>query len=37
LMDVFVGSLVGSMITIFTFLFLRYRLKGFKKYSILRF
>ena len=37
LMDVFVGSLVGSMITIFTFLFLRYRLKGLKKYSILRF
>ena len=37
LMDVFVGSLIGSMITIFTFLFLRYRLTGLKKYSILRF
>ena len=37
LMDVFIGSLIGSMMTIFTFLFLRYRLKGLKKYSILRF
>ena len=37
LIDVFVGSLIGSTITIFTFLFLRNRLKGLKKYSLLEF
>ena len=37
LMDVFVGSLIGSKITIFTFLFLRNRLESLKKYSLTRF
>ena len=37
LIDVFVGSLIGSTITIFTFLFLRNRLNGLKKHSLLGF
>ena len=37
LMDVFVGSLIGSTITTVTFLFLRNPLKGLKKYSLLEF
>ena len=37
LIDVFVGSLIGSTITTVTFLFLRNRLKGLKKHSLLEF
>lgn len=37
LMDVFIGSLVGTIITTVIFLFLRNPLKGLKKYSLLEF
>ena len=37
LMDVFTGSLIGFTITIFTFLFLRDRVKSLKTYSLFKF
>ena len=37
LMDVFIGSLLGTIITTVTFLFLRDRLKSLKTYSLTKF